>query len=778
MIDIRQEVHQNFIDYAYEANSQRAFPAAVDGLKPGQRACLFEFYRRGYLPNKPHVKSAKISGGVIAELWPHGDTAIYETFTRMSQPWLNNVPEVDWHGQNGNQIIGPEAASQRYTEARLSKVAEEGMFSGFKKNNVPMIPNFSEDLMMPEYLPAVLPRLLLNGSQGIGVTIANHWTLFNLAEAAELIQKYVKENILDYENFYPDYPTGGIIINGKDIHKIHETGKGKVLLRGKTEIKDNKILITELPYQVYVEPFIDKIKTLIQKEEIKGINDILNKSSKTGILIEIQCGDDPQKILNKLFLTTDLQKSLNPNQFALVGKTPKLLNLKQYLDLYIEHNLKCIKKEFEFDLRKAESRKEIVEGLVKALEDIDNIIELIKKSENSKDAMKKLCEKYKFTENQSKAIVGMKLGSLAKLESVELNDELKGLIKTIKKCNNIMSNQISLKEIFLERLLSLSKKYGTKRKTEVTNIDVSKLKEEKEIVEVEPEECVVLITESGLIKRIPSKSFKTQKRNGKGVKSQDDITSKVIRTNTVDNLMVFTTKGKMYKILVENIPEGTNRSQGVSISSLIELEYDEKVSTIYSLYHDTKEKYICIATKRGMIKKTELAEFNKTKKKTGISAIKLKENDEVCNVFLMTDEDIIVSTRKGYTIHFASGEVRVVGKTAQGVKSIKLEENDEIVSVLPIRNKEDYYAVFYKNGNARKSKLSEYPTQGRGGKGVRNAKDAEIAAAALVDNNDKILVCGNMSNICINASDISEQYRTAFGVKILNTGFIVEISKI
>ena len=347
-IDICEELHKNFIDFAYEANSQRAFADARDGLKPGQRACLWEFYSKGYLSNKPHVKSAKISGGVIANWWPHGDVAIYDTFARMSQPWINNLPEVDWHGANGNIVIGNAPASARYTEARLSKVAEEGMFAGIKKNNVPMILNFSEDEEWPEVLPSIMPRLLINGCQGIGVTIANVWLPNNLKEITQTIKKYIDTKELDTKIVYPDFPSGGIIINKNDLHLINETGKGKVIVRAKTEIKDNLILITELPYQVFVEPLLEDIKKLIEKEEITGIKDIYNKTDRKRLLIEIECKEAPAQVLKKLFTKTDLQKSFNANQYALVGKTPKLLTLKEYIDIYIEHNTSCIKKEFLF----------------------------------------------------------------------------------------------------------------------------------------------------------------------------------------------------------------------------------------------------------------------------------------------------------------------------------------------------------------------------------------------------------------------------------------------
>ena len=431
IIEICQELHQNAIDFAYEANSQRAFADARDGLKPGQRACLWEMYIKGYSSSKPHVKSAKIDGGVAATWWPHGTTAIYETFARMSQSWINNIPEVDWHGANGNQIIGSSPAADRYTEARLSTAAEEGMLYGLKKNNVPMILNFSEDEEWPEVLPAIFPRLLINGCQGIGYTVANVWLPHCLKEIVDIINNYIQSGEINYENIYPDFPSGGVIINKNDLANIYKTGKGTVILRGRAEIDNNSIFITELPYQTYVEPLLDEIKELILKEEITGIKDIYNKSDKKRLLVEIECDGNPRIVLNQLYKLTSLQKSFSANQYALVSKTPKLLNLKQYLDIYINHNLECIQKEYEFDLKKAQARQEIVEGLVKALEDIDNIIELIKKSDNSINAKNALIEKYQFTENQAKAILDMKLSRLAKLEKVELNEELKGLTSNI-----------------------------------------------------------------------------------------------------------------------------------------------------------------------------------------------------------------------------------------------------------------------------------------------------------------------------------------------------------
>lgn len=753
-INICEELHQNFIDFAYEANSQRAFPSALDGLKPGQRACLWEFFSKGYTSNKPHVKSAKVSGGVIAETWPHSNSAIYETFCRMSQDWINNVPEVDWHGSNGSIQISGEGASERYTEARLSQAAELGLFQGIKKNNVPMILNFSEDKKWPEVLPAVLPRLLVNGSQGIGLTIANHWTLFNLNDCIRIIEEYIQTSKIDYNNFYPDYPTGGIIINKNDIHTIHETGRGKVILRAKAEIKDNIISITEIPYQTYVEPIIDEIKNLIVKEGFTGIDEIFNKSDRKRLLIEIHCDENPEKVLNKLFAQTNLQKSYNPNQFALVGKTPRLLTLKEYLNVYIQHNYDCIKREFQFDLEKSQKRKEIIDGLLKALENIDNIIALIKKSDDSNSAQKNLITQYNFTESQAKAIVSMRLGTLAHLESIELNKENQELEQTINNCKDIISSESKRSEIFLTRLKELGKKFGHPRRTQVEQLNIPK--EEKIKEEIIPEKCVVVMTEGGKIKRVPIDSFKIQKKNTKGIKAQDDITSCIIRTSTADSLMIFSTKGVMYRINVGDIPNGTNSSVGQSVKILTKMAIDEEPATIYSIYHDTDAKYVLFATKKGTIKKTALEEYVNTSKKTGVAAIKLREGDSLAAVTLIKDEDIFLITKNGHAIRFNSSEVASGSRNTIGLKGITLPEGDEVIACLPIRDKNDDLAIFNADGRGRRLKLDSFSAQARGGKGLKLAKDSgpRTAAAVLVNDDDNVLIVGNKNSVCISAKDI------------------------
>ena len=773
-ININTEMSQNFVDFSHEANGQRAFADARDGLKPGQRACIWEMHTKGYSSNKPHVKSAKISGGTIATWWPHGDVAIYNTFARMSQSWINNIPEIDWHGANGSIQISGEPAASRYTEARLSKATEEGLLQNIKKHNVPMKLNFSEDEEWPEVLPALIPRLMVNGCQGIGSTIANVWLPHSLNDLAEVINNYLATGKLDYSTLAPSFPTGGMIINKNDVYKMYETGKGKAIVRGKAEIKGNCILTTEVPYQVYVEPLIDQIKELIQKDELKGISNILNKSDKKKLLIEIECDDNPGTVLGNLYRKTDLEKSYSANQFALVGKTPKLLTLKEYLDIYIQHNYDCIKREYEYELNKAKARLEIVIGLIKALEDIDNIIALIKASESSADAVKNLIAKYEFTERQAKAIVDMKLGRLAHLEKIELNKEREELTSTIITCEEIINSKDKQKDIYLTRFNAFVKKYDNPRKTELMQIEVPK--EEKEIAYVEPEDVVVICTQSGDIKRVPKTSFKVQKRNGKGIKTQDDAILSSISTNTIDTLLIFTSEGRMFRMLVDNVPAGTNASKGANLATLLKFNPNEKVMYVTSQFRETDAKYVVFFTKQGLIKKTKLEEFKGTKKTTGIQAIKFKDGDSLANVTLLNEENIIVLTKNGMAIKFETKDITPIGRVASGVKAIKLKEGDEIVVGLPCSASNDI-GIFTVSGLGKRVRQTDFPTQNRGGVGVM-ASEVCIAGACLIDDTDNILIIGRPNSICTDTKSIPVLGRTAAGVQVVNGSKIERVIKL
>lgn len=674
-IDICEEIHQNFLDFSYETNSRRSFPSVVDGLKPGARMALWEMYIKKYFNNKPHIKSAKVSGSIVAHLHPHSPTAIYDTFVRMSQKWIENMPEVDFHGGNGSPIISAEASSERYTEVRLSKEAEEGLLQGINKNNVPMTKNFLEDEDIPVVLPAIVPRLLVNGSMGIGSTISNCWLLNNLKECIDVIEDYVRTGILNYDNLYPDFPSGGVIINKKDIKNIYDTGKGKVILRGKVEIKNNIILITEIPYQVYVEPLIDEIKKLVLNDTIPQIEEINNKS-KDEILIEIKCEKDTDltSIVNNLYQKTSLQRQYNANQYALVGKTPMLLNLKGYLDYYIEHNINCIKAEYQFDLDKAKNRKEIVDGLIRAQENIDKIIELIKNSKSSSDAEKNLMDTYNFTERQAKSIVDMRLGKLANLEKVELNSELQGLQKTIDDCNDILLSVSRQKDIFLSRLVTFGNKYKKPRKTLIIDL-------EEEI-----------------------KESKTKKENKKvnvildskwNLKIGQKPTSGTVFFKDVSYLLIFTNLEKYYKINIEKLND-----KPIGITSLISLRPGERIISVLSPELD--KKYIMFFTKKGMIKKTEFAEYLNLKRESSI-ALKLKDNDEVVSIVCTNDDKNIVVKSQKRVIKFETKNIKAIGRATAGVKAIKLDEDDFVLIGDIASKKED----------------EELNIQERGGKGIK-----------------------------------------------------------
>ena len=753
MIDIREELSKNFIDFAAEANGQRAFPDARDGLKPGQRACLWEMYVKGYTSNKPHVKSAKVDGGVAATWWPHGTTAIYDTFARMSMPWINNIPEVDFHGSNGNQVIGAAPAADRYTEARLAPASEQGFLSEMKKNPVPMIKNFSEDEEWPEVLPAIFPRLAVNGSQGIGVTVAQVWLPMNLGELTTAIKGYIHSGTLDVSEGLIDFPTKGIIINKDDLHIIHETGKGKVILRGKVEIKGNNILITELPYQVYVEPFIDDIKKLIKEGTLTGIDDILNKSDKKRLLVEISCTENPEQVLKMLYAKTDLQKNFNANQFALVGKTPRMLTLKDYIDIYVQHNLNCIQKEYQFDLDKATKKLEVTQGLIKALASIDDIIVLIKQSDSSKDAIGKLVTKYGFTEAQAKAIVDMKLGRLAKLEAVELNKTEQGLQSDITEFNRILNSEANQKELFLTRLDTFTKKFGFPRRTQLTQIEIPK--ESKSKPEFVPESCGIVITTTHTIKRMVKAT--KPKANEYFLMNQE--------TDTSDWLSVFTAAGKMYKIQTKDIPEGTTASKGIGIAALLEMSSDTPVA--YFLHSQFGEGTLLFVTSRGQIKCAKMEEFTSTRK-GGVIATKLREGDSVTAVMEYHGEDVEVITKKGMSIHLRGSDVPTQGINTLGVKGMNVAEDDSVAQVLLIPKDTIGLVVIAETGQGKRVPVSELSPQGRGGKGVSITPKNDFAGAVFITKEDSRILFVMPSGVkSESARQIPLHSRVNTGVQII-----------
>jgi len=778
--DVKNELGTNFIEYSVAVNTDRSIPDAKSGLKPVARRILWGAYEKGRTFNKPHVKSARIVGDVMGELHPHGDSSIYGAMVRLSQDWIMRYPLIDWHGSNGN-ILGDGPAAMRYTEARLAKISEDGLLAGLKKKNVDFMPNYDETTEEPVTLPSIFPNLLCNPNSGIGVAMACNWAPHNLREVAQAIYDYMdnKEVVLPG----PDFPTGGIVINKNDIPAIMKTGHGSVKLRGKYKVEKQNIIFYEIPYGISVEDILNSIGDACEKKEIEGIEEARDESNKKGLRIVIECekGINPDSIINKLFAKTNLQTSFSYNQVGLIDKTPTELNLIDCIKIYIQHNIDCLKKELQFDLNKAKARLHIVEGLLIALEDIDNVIILIKQSENVAAASQNLQMKYKLTEVQAKAILDMKLAKLAKLEKVELEQEKKELIAQIADLElHLTDETLQLKDI-RTRLEEIVRKYGDARRTELAQIEVSK--EEKEIEEVIPEDVVVILTQSGDIKRVPRSSFRTQRRAGKGIKTEDDAILETISTNTVDNLMLFTSKGKMFKMLVDNVPVGTNASKGTKIGTLIKLESDERVIAMSSLYHQTNAKYVVFITKQGLLKKTKLEEYTSIKKGgNGIAAIKLKDGDSLANVTFLDNEEMIVITKQGMGIHFSTDDVNPIGRISMGIKAIKLAEDDEVIVGLPIHKETDTIAVITSQGYGKKISLAEVPYQGRGGKGVIVYKPSSItgiiAGAAMIDDDDNLLLVGKPNSICISATEIPLLSRVSTGNCMIKNSKVERVVKL
>ena len=772
--DIKQELGTNFIEYAVAVNTDRAIPDATSGLKPVAKRILWSAYEEGRTFSKPHVKAARIVGDVMGKYHPHGDSSIYGAMARLAQEWVLRYPLIDWHGNKGNQM-GDGPAAARYTEARLSKIAEDGMLYGIKKKNVDFIPNYDETLDEPVTLPAIFPNLLCNPNTGIGVAMACNWLPHNLKEVAEAIYAYMngEEPMLPG----PDFPTGGLVINKNDIPTIMKTGHGSVKLRARYDVKKQDIIFYEIPYGQTSEGILQEISELCENKELEGITNAKCNSNKNGIQLIITCKKDvnPNSIAQKLYAKTSLQTSISYNQVALINKTPTELNLKQAIEVYVNHNIDCLVKETNFDLAKAKDRLHIVEGLLIALEDIDNVIALIKKSDSSAAAKDALIQKYNLDEPQAKAILAMRLSSLAKLEKIELENEKKELLSLIDQYMALLNSKDLQEAEVKKRLEEIVKKYGDARRTELAQIEVPK--EEKEIVEVVPEDVVVVTTQSGLIKKVPLASFKIQKRNTKGIKSEDDIILSTIKTNTIDTMMFFSNKGVMYRTLVDNIPSGTMTTKGVPINSLVKMDINESIIAVSSLHRKSTPEFVIFVTKNGMLKKSYLEEYLKTNRNTGIQALKLGEGDSLTSVIFQDKEDMLIITKLGMSIRFKTSDVTPVGRAALGVKGIKLNEGDSVIAAMPIHKESDDVLIMTTNGLGKRVNLSEYTVQGRNGKGNTTAQ-SEVAGAAMVDEEDNVLIIGKPNNLCISVKDIPVVTRTAMGNKMIKVGNISSICKI
>ena len=767
--DIINELSTNFIEYAAAVNSDRAIPDARDGLKPVAKRILWSAFEEKRFFNKPHVKAARIVGDVMGKYHPHGDSSIYGAMVRLSQPWVMRYPLIDWHGSNGN-IAGDGPAAARYTEARLAKISEDGLLSHVKEDNIDFIPNYDESLEEPVCLPSSLPNLLCNPNSGIGVAMACSWAPHNLRDVASAIYSYMDGNIPQLPG--PDFPTGGLIINGKDIPNIYKTGHGSVKIRARYKIEDNKIIFYEVPYGQTIEGLLEELNELCESKTLEGIKDAHDESNKKGIriVIEVAKGLDPSTMAENIYRKTNFQSSFSYNQVALVDKTPTELTLEDCCRIYVEHNKDCLRKELTFNLIKATDRLEIVKGLLRALEDIDNIIKLIKSSENSKIAKESLIEKYDFTENQAKAILAMRLSSLTKLDSVELNKEREELWAEIDMLNNILLNENLQLDLIKDRLKDLVKKYGDERRTEITNIEIKpEAKEKKEII---PEDVVVVINQAGDIKRIPKMSFKVQRKAGKGIKSAEENILSSFATNTLDTVMLFTSTGKMYKLPVDKIPEGSNTTRGINLQTIFSFESKEKLQAAINLKHNTNAEYVVFFTKQGLIKKTKLEEYTNLKKNIGTAAIKLKEGDSLASVTFLKDEDVIVLTEKGMNIRFETKSISPIGRVTSGRKAIKLAEGDSVIVGLPINRKDEqkFFIVGSKVGNVVKIPIEDFSNQipnGKGTKSIRLAATDIVINGIICTNEDNLLVVGTKHSKTINVSEVVQTSRDSAGRTVI-----------
>ena len=708
---------------------------------------------------------------------------------RMAQDWSLRYPLVEGQGNFGS-VDGDGAAAMRYTEARMSKITLE-MLRDLKKDVVDFQPNFSEDLEEPMVLPSRIPNLLLNGTSGIAVGMACSFAPHNMNEVIDGIIATINNRDITVEELHkeyikaPDFPTGGTIINQHELLNGYKTGKGRVRIRGKYNVEKigrrECLVFYEIPYGVKKEKLIEDIAKLCEDKSIEGITDIRDTSNKHGMRIEIEVKKDinPDVIANHLFRLSALEDTYSLNHTAIVNKSPKVLNLKELIEVYIDHQVEVITRRTQFDLRKIDARLHIIEGLLKALEDIDNVIALIKASNNVQVAIEGLMKKYSLSEIQAKAIVEMKLRKLTGLEKVELEQENKELVEEANHLKSILGSTEVLNSVLIDELNEIKSNYGDARKTDVTNIIVKA--DEKDIQYVQPEEVVVVMTKAGNVKKIPAKSFKVQNRNGKGVKNQDDIILDVIRTNTIDTLMVFTALGKMYRLVVDQVPTGTNSSRGVAIHTLVKMEEHDKAIAITSLKRKTDAEFVVSVSEQGMIKKTKLEEYMKAKK-SGIAAVGLREGDSIANIVFIKDEQLILVSEKGMSIRFKTDNIGSVGRTAIGVRGMKIAEGDRVVAALPINKDTDELAIFSQYGMAKRTPLKEYPIQGRDGKGTITYKPNDttgvVVSAALVEDKDNVLVVGDQTSICISAKDIPSLGKASLGNIMIKGNNVMSVTKI
>ncbi|HGD5754071.1 TPA: DNA gyrase subunit A [Streptococcus agalactiae] len=782
-VNLTSEMKTSFIDYAMSVIVARALPDVRDGLKPVHRRILYGMNELGVTPDKPHKKSARITGDVMGKYHPHGDSSIYEAMVRMAQWWSYRHMLVDGHGNFGS-MDGDGAAAQRYTEARMSKIALE-MLRDINKNTVDFQDNYDGSEREPLVLPARFPNLLVNGATGIAVGMATNIPPHNLGESIDAV-KLVMDNpdVTTRELMEvipgPDFPTGALVMGRSGIHRAYETGKGSIVLRSRTEIETTsngkeRIVVTEFPYGVNKTKVHEHIVRLAQEKRIEGITAVRDESSREGVrfVIEVRRDASANVILNNLFKLTSLQTNFSFNMLAIEKGVPKILSLRQIIDNYIEHQKEVIVRRTQFDKAKAEARAHILEGLLVALDHLDEVITIIRNSETDTIAQAELMSRFELSERQSQAILDMRLRRLTGLERDKIQSEYNDLLALIADLADILAKPERVVTIIKEEMDEVKRKYADARRTELMIGEVLSLEDEDLI---EEEDVLITLSNKGYIKRLAQDEFRAQKRGGRGIQgtgvNNDDFVRELVSTSTHDTVLFFTNLGRVYRLKAYEIPEYGRTAKGLPIVNLLKLDEGETIQTIINARkEDVANKYFFFTTQQGIVKRTSVSEFSNIRQ-NGLRAINLKENDELINVLLIDEnEDVIIGTRTGYSVRFKVNAVRNMGRTATGVRGVNLREGDKVVGASRIVNGQEVLIITEK-GYGKRTEASEYPTKGRGGKGIKTAnitaKNGPLARLVTINGNEDIMVITDTGVIIrINVANISQTGRSTMGVKVM-----------
>ena len=782
-VNLTSEMKTSFIDYAMSVIVSRALPDVRDGLKPVHRRILYGMNELGVTPDKPHKKSARITGDVMGKYHPHGDSSIYEAMVRMAQWWSYRYMLVDGHGNFGS-MDGDGAAAQRYTEARMSKIALE-MLRDINKNTVDFTDNYDASEREPNVLPARFPNLLVNGATGIAVGMATNIPPHNLGESIDAVKLMMDNPDVTTRELMevlpgPDFPTGALVMGKSGIHKAYETGKGSIVLRSRTEIEKTKtgrerIVVTEFPYMVNKTKVHEHIVRLVQEKRIDGITAVRDESNREGVrfVIEVRRDASANVILNNLFKMTQMQTNFGFNMLAIQNGVPKILSLREILGSYIEHQKEVVTRRTIFDKEKAEARAHILEGLLIALDHIDEVIKIIRNSQTDAEAQAELMSKFKLSERQSQAILDMRLRRLTGLERDKIQSEYDDLVALIADLADILSKPERVVAIIKEELDEVKRKFGDPRRTELMVGEVLSLEDEDLI-----EESNVLITLSnkGYIKRLDQDEFTAQKRGGRGVQGtgvkDDDFVRELVSTSTHDRLLFFTNKGRVYRLKGYEIPEYGRTAKGLPIVNLLKLEDGESIQTIINVAQDRSEDaYLFFTTRSGLVKRTSVAEFANIRQ-NGLKALNLKDEDELINVFLTDgNTDVIIGTKFGYSVRFNESVVRNMGRSATGVRGVNLRPGDQVVGASVITD-QDEVLIITEKGYGKRTRADEYPTKGRGGKGIKTAnvadKNGPLAGLMTVKGDEDLMIITNTGvMIRTSVANISQTGRSTMGVKVM-----------